>query len=214
MVNKKETSARHTPSSLHPLKKSFTGKWSTAHIHVAWLIHHHEQRQRGDKLNQLQPSGHVRATPGLLPPPLPLSENTNELGLFRPPPASPFGLPFDVNASQYPLFRPSSAMKVPRPTMAPTSASPSIKAPTIKREQKTPFLDERTRHSSPPASLPRSTSGSNFLPSSPSQRMRVCISEHRSLSQLPSFPLLDGFSFVTVTTASTSATDILFQRRA
>jgi hypothetical protein len=75
-----------------------------------------------------------------------------------------------MNSQQNHLFRPTSTAKLPRPMV--TSASSTIKTPTIKREQKTPFIDERIRRTSP-SPLSRPTSGSNFLPSSPSHRMRV-----------------------------------------
>ena len=171
--NKKDTNSSSSTPSAIPLKKPTNGKWSTAHIHVAWMIYHHDQRQR-DKQNPLNPTNNkIRPSPTqssmFLPPPLPLMEN-NDLSLLRPPiPPSPLfsPFPFDIAASQNNLFRPGSATKLPRPAV-----TPSIKTPTVKREQKTPLFDERMRRASP-SPLSRSTSGSNFLPSSPSQRMRV-----------------------------------------
>jgi hypothetical protein len=164
--NKKD----NNQSPLIPLKKPSSGKWSTAHIHIAWMIYHHEQRQR-EKLNLLNPNNKVRLSSQstLLPPPLPLIDNNNDLSLLRPPPPPPFSFSFDMNPQQNPLFRSASAAKLPRPTV---TSSSSIKTPTIKREQKTPFIDERMRRTSP-SPLSRPTSGSNFLPSSPSHRMRV-----------------------------------------
>lgn len=161
-------------SPLIPLKKPSNGKWSTAHIHIAWMIYHHEQRQR-EKLNLLNPTSKVRPSATLipsssqstlLPPPLPLMDNNNDLSLLRPPPPPPFSFSFD---QQNPLFRSPSTAKLPRPTI---SSSSSIKTPTIKREQKTPFIDERIRRTTP-SPLSRPTSGSNFPLSSPSHRMRV-----------------------------------------
>ncbi|CAF4712364.1 unnamed protein product, partial [Rotaria magnacalcarata] len=70
-------------------------------------------------------------------------------------------------------LRSPSTAKLSRPTVtsSSSSSSPSIKAPTMKREQKMPFMDERMRRTSP-SPLSRPTSGSNFLPSSPSHRMK------------------------------------------
>lgn len=185
-VNKKET----TPSPIVQLKKPSNGKWSTAHVHIAWMIFNHEQRQR-DKLNLLNQTNKVRPSPTLpssqptlLPPPIPLSDTNNDLSLVRPPmppPHSssfPFPFPFDINAQQNALLRLPSSTKLPRPTVAPSStssSSPSIKPPSIKREQKLPFMDERIRRASP-SPLARSASGSNFLPPSPSHRMKVTYS--------------------------------------
>ena len=172
--NKKD----NNQSPLVPLKKPANGKWSTAHVHIAWMIYHHEQRQR-EKLNLHNSSNKVRPLPTLippssqstfLPPPLPLTDN-NALSLLRPPPPPPFSFPFDITSQQNPQFRPPSTAKLPRPAVT-SSSSSSIKIPTIKREQKTPFIDERMRRTSP-SPLSRPTSGSNFPPSSPSHRMRV-----------------------------------------
>jgi hypothetical protein len=164
VINKKDTQS--SSSSLIQFKKPSSGKWSTAHVHIAWMIYHHEQRQR-EKLNLLNPPNKVRPSPTLLPPPLPLIDHNNDLSSLRPPP--PFPFPFDLHSHQSPLFRSPSTTKLPRPAV-----TSSIKTPTIKREQKTPFTDERIRRTSPPP-LSRPPSGSNFLPSSPSHRMRVCI---------------------------------------
>lgn len=201
--NKKDTNSSSSSSSLtpsFPLKKPSNVKWSTAHIHIAWMIYHHEQRQR-DKLNPLNPTNKIRPSPThthpsqssstsnqstFLPPPLPVIDN-NDLSLLRPhiPPSPLFSsFPFDISAPQNHLFRPASTTKLPRPTVT----------PTVKREQKTPLFDERMRHTSP-SPLSRSTSGSNFLPSSPSQRMKM---EYPSLvlppptqHHMPSFSLND-----------------------
>jgi len=181
--NKKETNS----SSVISLKKPSNGKWSTAHVHIACMIYHHQQRQR-EELNHLNSTNKIRSSTNFippspssssqstfLPPPLPLLDNNNDLSLLRPPmPPPPFSFPFDINSQQNNLFRPTSTTKLPRPTVALTSSSSSsaIKTPTIKREQKTPFIDDRIRRTSP-SPLSRPTSGSNFLPSSPSHRMRV-----------------------------------------
>jgi len=176
--NKKDNNS----SSLIQLKKPSNGKWSTAHVHIAWMIYHHEQRQR-DKSNVLfNPTNKIRPSTTLippssqstfLPPPLPLIDSNNDLSLLRPPIPPPFPFPFDINSQQNNLFRPTSITKLPRPTItSSSSSSSSIKTPTLKREQKTPFIDERMRRTSP-SPLSRPTSGSNFLPSSPSNRMRV-----------------------------------------
>lgn len=180
--NKKDTnpSSSSSSSSLIQFKKPSNGKWSTAHIHIAWMIYHHEQKQR-DKSNHLNSTNKIRPSSTLippsssqstlLPPPLPLIDNNNDLSLLRPPMPPPFSFPFDINSQQNHLFRPTLTTKLPRPTITP-SLSSSIKTPTIKPEQKTPFIDERMRRTSP-SPLSRPTSGSNFMPSSPSNRMRV-----------------------------------------
>jgi hypothetical protein len=163
VINNKKDPNNSSPSVIQ-FKKPANGKWSTAHVHIAWMIYHHEQRQR-EKANK------IRSSTTFLPPPLPLIDNNHDLALFRPPiPPPPFPFPFDMNSQQNHLFRPTSTAKLPRPMV--TSASSTIKTPTIKREQKTPFIDERIRRTSP-SPLSRPTSGSNFLPSSPSHRMRV-----------------------------------------
>lgn len=192
-VNNKKESVTSNGAPLSNIKM-FNGKWSTAHIQVAQMINEQEQRQR-EKSNSLHSVGKVRPTPGplplgalplssqssastLLPPPLPLNDNTtSDLGLLRPP---PLGLPFDMNLPQHNIFRPPSTatMKLPRPIMTSTSSSSlssssaGMKPPSIKREQKTPFPDDRMRRSSPPPpslSIPlsrsSSSSSSNFLPS-------------------------------------------------
>ncbi|CAF1091313.1 unnamed protein product [Rotaria sordida] len=177
--NKKDT---NQTSSIQ-LKKPSNGKWSTAHIHIAWMIFNHEQRQR-EKLN-LNQANKIRppSQSTLLPPPLPLNDNNNDLSLLRPPPPPPpppstfpFPFPFDINNSQQnSLLRSTSTAKLPRPTVSSSSSSStpsSIKTSTIKREQKIPFIDERIRHT-PPSPLSRPTSSSNFLPSSPSHRMKM-----------------------------------------
>ncbi len=182
--NKKESNS----SSLISLKKPSNGKWSTAHVHIAWMIYHYQQRQRDD-FNHLNSTNKIRSSTTfippppsssssssqstLLPPPLPLLDGNNDLSLLRPPMPPPFSFPFDMNSQQNHLFRPASTAKLPRPTVTSASSSSStIKTPTIKREQKTPFIDDRVRRTSP-SPLSRPTSGSNFLPSSPSHRMRV-----------------------------------------
>jgi len=175
--NKKDNNS----SPLIQFKKPSNGKWSTAHVHIAWMIYHQEQRQR-EKSNLSNQTNRIRQSTTfippssqstLLPPPLPLIDNNNDLSLLRPPIPPPFPFPFDINSQQNHLFRPASTTKLSRPTVtSSSSSSSSIKAPTIKREQKTPFIDERNRRTSP-SPLSRPTSGSNFLPSSPSHRMRV-----------------------------------------
>lgn len=191
VMNKKDTHTNHTNTNTSsnnshlPLKKSFNGKWSTAHIHIARMISQLERNQR-EKSHSNNKLRSTPAPPPLLPPPLPLIESQNDINLLRPPIPSPFGLPLDMNLPPYPLFRQpptpsssssssSSAMKISRPTTATPS---TMKPPTIKRELKTPFADDRLRRPSPPPPLPspalsRSTSNSNFPPSSPSQRLRV-----------------------------------------
>lgn len=185
--NKKENHS----SPVIPLKKPSNGKWSTAHVHIAWMIYHHEQRQRekGNSLNStnkirpstnfLPPPSSSSSHPTFLPPPLPLLDSNNDLSLLRPPMPSPFSFPFDINSSSNHLFRPPSTTKLPRPMVTSVSSSSSsssssaaIKTPTIKREQKTPFIDDRSRRTSP-SPLSRPTSRTNIPPSSPSHRMRV-----------------------------------------
>lgn len=179
--NKKDT---NNQSPLVSLKKPSNGKWSTAHVQIAWMIFNNEQRQR-DKLNLLNPANKVRPSATmippspqstLLPPPLPLLDNNNDLSLLRPPPAPfPFPFPFDMNSQQNPLFRSASTTKLPQSTVTPPSSSASLKTQNIKREQKPSFMDERGRRTSP-SPLSRPTSGSNFLPS-PSHRMKVRLSK-------------------------------------
>ena len=210
VVNNKKDTNSSSSTPLTPLKKPSNGKWSTAHVHIAWMIYHHEQRQR-DKLNLLNPSNKIRPSPShtFLPPPLPLLDNNNDLSLLRPPmPPPPFSsFPFDINAQQNHLFRPSSATKLPRPTVTST-----IKTPTIKREQKTPFLDDRLRRTSP-SPLSRPTSGSNFPPSSPSQRMRVSFHPLSYLFICKSFFSFspDGLSLIIITATTTSIFIIFFK---
>ncbi|UJR26203.1 hypothetical protein I4U23_007546 [Adineta vaga] len=183
--NKKD----NNQSSLVQLKKPSNGKWSTAHVHIAWMIFNNEQRKQ-DKLNLLNPTNKIRPSSSLmsssspsnqstfLPPPLPLNDSNNDLSLIRPPlpPSAPssFSFPFDIHAQQNHLFRSLSSSKLPRPTVtsSSSSSSSSIKMPTIKREQKTPLIDERVRRTSPSPSS-RSTLGSTFLPPSPSHRARM-----------------------------------------
>ena len=179
VVNNKKD---NNQSSLIQLKKPSNGKWSTAHVQIAWMIFNHEQRQR-HKLN-LNSASKVRPTttlipssassssqPNFLPPPLPVVDN-HDLSLLRPPLPPPFSFPFDINSQHNPLFRPILTTKLPLPTVTPSSTS--IKTPTIKREQRIPFSDERIRRTSPP-SLTLPTPGSNFFPSSLSQRTKVGI---------------------------------------
>ncbi|CAF4358297.1 unnamed protein product, partial [Adineta steineri] len=130
-------------------------------------------------------------------------DNNNDLSLIRsplqPPPSlpPPFTFPFDLTSQQNPLFRPSSTTKLSRPAITPSSSSSSssIKTPTIKREQKPSLFDERIRRTSPsPSSRP--TSGSNFLPSSPSHRMRMdfpslLLPPPPTQHQLPTFSVND-----------------------
>ncbi|CAF4598073.1 unnamed protein product, partial [Rotaria magnacalcarata] len=62
VVNNKKD---NNPSPIVQLKKPSNGKWSTAHIHIAWMIFNNEQRQR-DKLNLLNQTNKAR-TPSTLP---------------------------------------------------------------------------------------------------------------------------------------------------
>ena len=192
--NKKEN---NNSSPLIPLKKPSSGKWSTAHIHIAWMIYHQEQRQR-EKLTHLNSSNKIRSSStfippssqsALLPPPLPLIDGNHDLSLLRPPMPPPFSFPFDINSQQNNPFRPTSNTKLARP-MVTSASSSTIKTSTIKREQKPPFLDDRLRRTSP-SPLPRSTSTSNFLPSSPSHRMRVSFHHHKTEFQSSSSSCLD-----------------------
>ncbi|CAF0878225.1 unnamed protein product, partial [Adineta ricciae] len=195
--NNQSSSLSSSSSSSVQLKKPSNGKWSTAHVHIAWMIYHNEQRQR-DKLNLLNPANKIRPSTSLmqslsssssssqstfLPPPMPLNDANNDLSLLRPPlppPApSPFAFPFDIQSQHNHPFRSLSSSKLPRPTvtsstLSSSSSSPSIKTPTVKREQKIPLIDERMRHTSPsPSPSSRTPSGSTFLPPSPSHRMRM-----------------------------------------
>jgi hypothetical protein len=209
VINNKKDNNNSSP--LMQFKKPSNGKWSTAHVHIAWMIYHHEQQQR-DKLNHLNASSKLRPSPTLslpstlLPPPLPLNDTNKDLSLLRPPP--PFPFPLDITSQQNPLFRPTSTTKLTRPTVA----SSTIKTPTIKREQKTPLIDERIRRTSP-SPLQRPTSGSNFPPSSPSHRMRVSLKQTLTLNLFFFFSSsIDGFSIIIITTAiPTSITNIFFK---
>ena len=215
VMNKKDAGTpTSTPNSHLPLKKAFNGKWSTAHIHIARMISQLERTQR-EKLHANNKLRSTPAPPPLLPPPLPLLENHGELGLLRPPHPNPFGLPLEMNLSPYPFFRapPTSSSVAAAMTLSrPNTATPSaIKPPSIKRELKTPFVDDRLRRPSPPPALSRSTPNSNFPPSSPSQRLRV---SRLAISSVHCHSVLlpDGFSFVTFASTSTSIGELRFAR--